>query len=179
MVLEVLVSLADVAMAIFVLAIIIGGIYIYNSVKKEKEDRKNGVSPADTQSAKQKELTYNAYERLIVLAERIALPNLISRLNDSSFSAREMQTILNENIKQEFEHNVSQQIYVTPDAWSAVKNLKEQNQLAVNQIAALMPANATALDLNKQILDFIMNHPKGNLHTLVQEAISFEAKKTN
>lgn len=177
MFLETLVSLSDVAMALFVLATIIGGIYIYTSVQKDKQDRLK--KETSNTSHKQIELTYTAYERLIVLAERIALPNLISRLNNSAYNAKEMQLVLNDNIKEEFEHNVSQQIYVTPDAWGAVRNLKEQNQLAINQIAAIMPANATGLDLNKQILDFVINHPKGNLHTLVQEAISYEAKKTS
>ena len=50
-------------------------------------------------------LQLQAYERLVLLTERIALPNLISRLNQPGISAYEMKLILTENIKQEFEYN--------------------------------------------------------------------------
>jgi hypothetical protein len=147
-------------------------VYIWFYLKEKKNTGNNAVSATDNK------LVLAAYERLTLLAERIALPNLISRLNDSSISSREMQSILTDNIKQEYDHNVSQQIYVTTDAWNAVRNLKESNLLAVNQIAAMMPAHATGLDLNKQILEFVMNHPKGNMHSVVQEVLAFEAKKS-
>jgi hypothetical protein len=60
-----------------------------------------------------------------------------------------------------------------------VKNLKEQNLLIVNQLATVLPPNATALDLNKLLLEFLMNDKKGSLHEVVSEALSYEAKKTN
>ena len=61
-----------------------------------------------------------AYERLVLLTERIALPNLISRLNQPGISAYEMKIILTENIKHEFEYNSTQQLYVSPVSWDAV-----------------------------------------------------------
>src|SRR5687768_5563754 len=68
-------------------------------------------------------LQLQAYERLVLLCERIAMPNLISRVNRPDLSAREMQIFLIETIKQEYEYNASQQIYVTEKAWEAVRNL--------------------------------------------------------
>jgi hypothetical protein len=118
-----------------------------------------------------------AYERLILLTDRIALPNLISRVNQSGVNAREMQMLLTESIKEEYNHNITQQIYVSPDAWTAVKNLKEQNMLIINQLANILPANATGLDLNKMLLEYLMNDKKGSLHEVVSEVLSYEAKK--
>src|SRR5678816_4931261 len=66
-----------------------------------------------------KPLRLQAYERLVLLAERVALPNLISRLSQPGLSAREMQFLLIESIKQEYEYNSSQQIYVSETAWNA------------------------------------------------------------
>jgi len=123
------------------------------------------------------QLQLQAYERLILLVDRIALPNIISRLNQSGLSARELQMVYNQNIKQEFEYNITQQIYVSAEAWTALKNLKDQNMLIINQIAAALPANANGMDLNKQLLQFLMSDNKGNLHEIVSEVLSYEAKK--
>lgn len=122
-------------------------------------------------------LRLQAYERLVLLTERIALPNLISRLNQPGISAAEMKLILTENIKQEFEYNSTQQLYVTPVSWDAVRNLKEQNIMVVNQVASILPLDASASDLNKKILEVIMSQPNGALHELVLQALNFEAKK--
>lgn len=124
-----------------------------------------------------KQMQLAAYERLILLVDRIALPNLISRLNQPGASARDMQLILTQNLKQEYDYNITQQIYVSADAWNAVKNLKEQNQLVVNQIANALPPHATGMDLNKLLLEYLMNDKKGSLHEVVSEVLSYEAKK--
>jgi hypothetical protein len=122
-------------------------------------------------------LKLQAYERLVLLTERIALPNLISRLNKPGASVQEMKTILTENIKQEFEYNNTQQLYVSPASWEAVKNLKEQNILVVHQVASAMPPAASATDLNRKILEILMAQPDGPIHELVLQALNYEAKK--
>lgn len=124
-----------------------------------------------------KTLQLQAYERLMLLTNRIALPNLVSRVNIPDVGASDMQMLLIQAIKEEFDYNITQQIYVSAAAWDAVKNLKEQNMLAVNQIATMLPANATGLDLNRLVLDYVMNDKRGNLHEVVAEALSYEAKK--
>lgn len=124
-----------------------------------------------------KQMQLAAYERLILLVDRIALPNLISRLNEPGASARDMQLILTQNLKQEYDYNITQQIYVSADAWNAVKNLKEQNQLVINQIANALPPHATGMDLNKLLLEYLMHDKKGSLHEVVSEVLSYEAKR--
>ncbi len=124
-----------------------------------------------------KTLQLQAYERLMLLTNRIALPNVVSRINVPNVGARDMQMLLIQAIREEFDYNITQQIYVSAAAWDVVKNLKDQNMLAVNQIAAMLPAEATGLDLNRLILDYVMNDKRGNLHEVVAEALSFEAKK--
>jgi hypothetical protein len=121
-----------------------------------------------------RQMRLQAYERLTLLVDRIALPNLISRLGSAQISAREMQMILIQNIRQEFDYNITQQIYVSTDVWTAVKNLKDQNMLLVNQIATALPIEANALDLNKAILDFL--NGSQNLNDQVNALLSNEAK---
>jgi hypothetical protein len=124
-----------------------------------------------------KPLKLQAYERLVILCERISLPNLISRVNQPNLSAREMQFMLVENIKQEYEYNASQQIYVSQASWEAVRNLRDQSLLIINSIGKTLPADASAHDLNKGLLEVIMNQENAALHTLTLTTLNEEAKK--
>ena len=90
---------------------------------------------------------------------------------------KDMQYLLVNTIRQEYEHNITQQIYVSPEAWEAVKNLKEQNIHIINQVASFLPPDSSGTDLNKQILEMIVNNPKVSLHNVVSEVLSYEAKK--
>ena len=157
--------------------VIIAAVYIFLYKKDMKllKRKKDITAPADTSASLQ--LKLHAYERLVLLADRIALPNLISRVNQPGVSAKEMQVMLVQTIRQEFEHNVTQQIYVTAEAWNAIRNLKEQNMLIINQVASFLPDAATGMDLNKSLMEVLMENPKASLHNLVSDALSFEAKK--
>lgn len=145
--------------------------YLINDMRK-----RNAKAPAG-EAFSTRPLQLQAYERLVMLTERIAIPNLVSRVNTTGLSAREMQLLLLESTKQEYEYNASQQIYVSPVAWEAVRNLKEQNMLIINQVGATLPAEASGLDLNKRLMEFIMTQKQGALHSIVLEALNFEAKK--
>lgn len=143
-----------------------------NKARKYKPEKDVKENPGNTL-----QLQLHAYERLILLADRIALPELISRLSQPGLSAREMQYLLTSNIRQEFEHNITQQIYVTADAWDSVRNLKDQNIHIINQVASFLPADASGSDLNKHLLEMLVNNPKASLHNIVSEVLSYEAKK--
>jgi hypothetical protein len=133
--------------------------------------------PSSTENFNSTPLRLQAYERLVLLTERIALPNIISRLNQPGISAAEMKLILTENIKQEVEYNSTQQLYVSQPAWDAIKNMKEQNIMVVNQVAGSLPLNASSADLNKKILEVLMGQPGGAMHEAVLNALNAEAKK--
>jgi len=159
------------------IAVLLSGSLAYLFWKQRKEAKENESKSPASQPVATKQLQLQAYERLLLLTDRIALPNLVNRVNQPGLSAREMQSLLSQAIRQEFEHNITQQIYVTPEAWDAVKNLKEQNLLIVNQVGSFLPENATGLDLNKSLLELTMQNPKASLHSVVSEALSYEAKK--
>ena len=124
-----------------------------------------------------KPLRLQAYERLVLLVERIALPNLISRLSQPGLSARDMQFLLLESIKQEYEYNSSQQIYVSETAWNAVRSLRDQNLLMINTISKSLPADATATELNRQLMEAMMHEEKAAIHTFAANTLNAEAKK--
>jgi hypothetical protein len=144
--------------------------------KKTAADDAKGAS-VDIGGTPSRQLQLQAYERLILLTDRIALPNLIQRANQPGLSSREMQSLLTLSIRQEFEHNITQQIYVSAEAWDAVRNYKEQNLLIVNQVGSYLPEGATGNDLNRQLLDLLVQNPKASLQNVVAEVLSFEAKQ--
>src|SRR5215471_14354552 len=162
---------ATISLVISIIAFIISISIFFILNKKQK------TAAADANGFNSRPLQLQAYERLVMLAERIALPNLVSRANQPGMNAKEMQLLLLESIKQEYEYNLTQQIYVSPVAWEAVKNLKEQTMLVINQVAAALPAEASGTDLNKILLDVMMKQQKGQLHAIVLEALNYEARK--
>jgi hypothetical protein len=166
-------------LVVVILAMVIGGLYFFYYLRDKKELKKSEAAApaAKPESNASTALQLQAYERLVILAERIALPNLISRLNQPDANKTEMQLLLTNTIRQEFEYNLSQQIYVTAQAWEAIRTLKEQNIHLVNQVALILPQDASGLELSRKLLEVIMSQPQGSMHGLVQEALSFEAKK--
>jgi hypothetical protein len=145
---------------------------------KQRKEAKRGIKHVHKDIAPATAtMKLQAYERLILLADRISIPNLVSRTNQGGVTAREMQSILSQTIRQEFDHNITQQIYVSPEAWAAIRNLKEQNLLIINQMASFLPAEASGMDLSKSLLELVMQNPKVSLHEVVSDALSFEAKK--
>lgn len=123
-------------------------------------------------------LRLGAYERLSMYAERAGLKNLVSRTSVESFgeSAAVLHSRLLDNLKSEFEYNVSQQVYVSKEVWNAVTKLKDQNIYIINQLAATLPHTAGSMDLSKVILEYSMTN-NAELNTIVLDAIQFEAKK--
>lgn len=122
-----------------------------------------------------KRLQLQAYERLAVFAERAGLKNLITGSDVHGQSAAIMHGVLIENLKSEYDYNVSQQIYVSKEIWDAVTKLKDQNIYIINQLAAMLPTQANSLDLSKRILEYSMSQ-NSELNTIVLDAIQHEAK---
>ncbi len=161
---------------IIVATILITATVVYLLTSRSKINNESIPRPQN-QNSNTLQMQLQAYERLLLLVDRIALPNLISRINQPQASANEMHLLLTQNIRAEFDYNITQQAYVSTEAWTAVKNLKEQNLLIINQMAKVLPPAAIASDLNKLLLEYLMNDKKGALHEVVSEVLSYEAKK--
>jgi len=157
-----------------VVTVLVTGSIVYILTTRLKTVSASNPFPKDNPAGS---MQLQAYERLVILVDRIALPHVITRVNQPNASSREMQLLLTQTIRSEFDYNITQQIYVTAEAWNAVKNLKEQNLLIINQLANVLPPHATGLDLNKLLLEFLMTDKKGTLHEVVSEVLSYEAKK--
>ena len=121
-------------------------------------------------------LKLQAYERLTVFAERASLKNLVARTSSTGMTVVDLQLTLLESLRSEYEYNVSQQIYMSPEMWKAISTLKEQHIFIINQIAATLPPQANAIELSKRLLEYVST-TNTELNTIVLSALKFEAKK--
>ncbi len=107
-------------------------------------------------------LRLQAHERLIVFIERINPSNLFIRVHQQGISLAELRaTILNE-IRAEYQHNITQQLYISTETWNVVKKLKEDTIAMVNNGAKSLPDEATGVDLSRKVLQHmagIENNP--------------------
>lgn len=122
-------------------------------------------------------LRLQAYERLVLFMERIAPQNLLVRLNQDIATVPEMQMILIANIRAEFEHNITQQIYVSSDVWSAIKLVVEEYITLVNTLARSLPTEASGLELRRRILEFFMQNPSSLPIAETIEQLKVEARE--
>ena len=93
-----------------------------------------------------------AYERVIIFLERLHPNNLVLRVNKLGMSSQELHAELVKAIKSEYEHNISQQIYMSAGAWELVRTAKEETLKLVNISYNKVQENSKSHDLAQIIL---------------------------
>ncbi|MEZ4808154.1 MAG: hypothetical protein R2815_11890 [Flavobacteriales bacterium] len=112
-------------------------------------------------------LRLQAYERLTLFAERVSPGPLVLRVHKSNMDARSLHGALVATIREEFEHNVTQQIYVGDRAWAKVRQAKEETIRLMNLSYEQTAEGATGTDLSRRVFENV-----GRLsHTPSQEAL--------
>jgi hypothetical protein len=93
-----------------------------------------------------------AYERLTLLLERTTPEHMLVELNLAEMTVLQVQQHLIRTIRLEYEHNLSQQVYVSTEVWAMIQNSKEQTVAFVNSILQQLPPESTALDYAKVMI---------------------------
>lgn len=96
-------------------------------------------------------LRLQAYERLVLLLERISPANLLIRVNRSGMTAADLHSALTQALRDEFDHNLSQQVYVSGKAWENLKSAREELIRMINSAASKLTEDATGADLASEI----------------------------
>lgn len=97
-----------------------------------------------------------AYERLTILLERMLVNNLILRVTQAGMTASDLHSALLAEIRAEFEHNLSQQLYITPELWNMIKGAKEETIKMINIAYSGLHSDSSVLDLSKAIFEISM-----------------------
>ncbi len=119
---------------------------------QEKKENLSIVSPIRLQ----------AYERMALFLERISPNSLVMRCYQPGMDLKLLQGVMTKSIRDEWEHNLSQQVYISSAAWSLVRDAKEQMINLVNSSAASMAADADPMSLAGAIFT---NVAKNNVPT--------------
>ncbi len=97
-----------------------------------------------------------AYERLILFLERIAPNSILMRVSRSGITATQLHSDLLATVRAEFEHNLSQQLYVSDAAWQEVKDAKESMIKLFHLAYKLAGNNSSGMQMSSQIFEQAM-----------------------
>jgi hypothetical protein len=97
----------------------------------------------------------DAYQRAVLLMERIHPNSLVMRLNNPGLPAAAMQIKLLDSIREEYEHNIAQQMFISVDAWNMVKKAKEETVKIVNLAGRQMEPTSNGMDLAGKIFEIV------------------------
>lgn len=124
----------------FLIALFIISLYNIKSLKRFIENEEK-MKLLELQKLKDKEVTniitpiqLQAYERLIMFLERIDPNSLVLRCFQPGMDTHLFKDVMIQNIRNEFEYNQSQQLYISSQAWSYVKNAKEETISLINNL---------------------------------------------
>ncbi len=123
------------------------------------------------------QMRLQAYERLSIFVERMHPNSMISRYYTKDSSAQDLQLAMVQSIRAEFEHNLSQQIYVSHEVWQTIKTVKEQEITMLNRVGASLPMGAPATEYVKALTEFVLTDDAELPTSIALEAINREAKR--
>ena len=105
-------------------------------------------------------LRLQAYERMTLFLERITPNSLLLRLASTGIEMSDYHQIILHEIREEFNHNLSQQIYISHEAWEKIRQAMNEVVVLVNTSASEISPDAPALNLSKKIFEMVITESK-------------------
>ena len=122
-------------------------------------------------------LTAQAYERLVAFTERSSFTALAGRLPAGNMPASQLAEVFKETIITEFEHNISQQIYVSESAWQVVIDLKDQQLFIIQELVSAISNEASGQLLLDSLKLFLEADPNASIQPMVLDTLKKEARQ--
>lgn len=129
--------------------------YFFKEHTKNEDGRRRFLLHKDMQT-NALPLRLQAYERMVLFLERITPSKLMIRVTPTSSDVESYESLLIANIEQEFEHNLSQQIYISSDCWNIVSAAKNATIQLIRK-ASLLEKTDTANKLREVVLTEMMD----------------------
>lgn len=141
-----------------ILVIITAWLVIRTMIKNDQDRRKQELVLQNSKTITP--IRLQAYERVILFLERISLESLLVRVSSPDMTASQLHSALLTTVRAEFEHNLSQQIYMTPQAWEVVKNARSNTIKLINSEMEKTPPNSPGIAFSKKLLEKVMEIDK-------------------
>jgi hypothetical protein len=145
--------------------------FVLKQVFDKHSEQQQNILIGETKKENVKLLTplrLQAYERMVLYLERIAPANLILRQNQSGLTVFQLQTRLIQSIREEFEHNLSQQLYISSSVWDQIANTKEEVVRLINTSASQLKSDDVALKLGQLIINTEKTFKKPIVKTAIE-----------
>ena len=129
-----------ISIIVLVTVVIIYNVYNSQTIKTfvENEQKKTILEIQKIQESEVRKVVtpiqLQAYERLVLFLERMTPNNLVLRCYQAGMTTQLLKNVMIQNIRDEFEHNLSQQLYISEQAWIYIKNAKEDMINTINSI---------------------------------------------
>jgi len=162
MILQVLTFLLP-AIVLFFIARMVVWAYLRNESLKREAELKIGNREVILP------LRLQAYERLILLLERMSPQQSVSRNLQQGMSALQFQIILTQSIREEYEHNAAQQVYISSQGWAFIKSSKEEVIRLINTASAETDSNGSANELAQLIISKSSEWDKNPIQSAIEQ----------
>ena len=134
-------------------SIVLFGMYLIVKSFLEKDFQKKLVEVKLKSSETILPIRLQAYERVCLLLERVSPANLVPRVNDQSFNAAVFNQRLISEVREEFNHNLSQQVYMSDAAWEVTKSAINDLNSVLNAAAQTVNPESKGIELAKNIFE--------------------------
>lgn len=141
----------------FLLPAVVTGLvafYFFKMHTKNEEGRRRYLLHKDSQK-NTLPIRLQAYERMALFLERISIPSLVVRIAPKSANKSDYESLLIKSIENEFEHNLSQQIYLSDECWNIIKAAKSATIQMIRKAA--MSETDSADKLREDVLTETMD----------------------
>lgn len=120
-------------------------------------------------------LKLQAYERLILLCERISIPQLLLRLKDREMTARDLKNAMVISVQKEYEHNMAQQLYCSSQLWDIISLAKNDTIALITNSYDEGQSQDNPADYANNLMHQLRQMPKSPIGLAIQ-AVKEEAK---
>lgn len=118
-----------------------------------------------------------AYERMVIFLERLNPNSLVIRVNKHNMTNKQLHHALIQTIKQEYEHNLSQQLFIDSGAWELIKTAKEETIKLINIAYSKVPPDNSSNELSLTIINIANSIEKKLPHEIALEYLKKEASQ--
>lgn len=145
--------------------------YFFKMHTNNEEGRRRYLLHKDSQESTLP-IRLQAYERMALFLERISIPSLVLRVKPTSSDKATYENLLVKSIENEFEHNLSQQIYLSDELWNVIKAAKTATIQMIRK--AGMSETDSADKLREDVLTETMDkqNPSATALSFVKKEIS-------
>ncbi|MEZ4722289.1 MAG: hypothetical protein R2813_10485 [Flavobacteriales bacterium] len=152
---ELLEELVEALLLLIPVAGVVAVVYVMLTKYFESQEQKQLSEWKQKQAKDYLPIQMQAYERLILLMERTHPERLVFRINKPGMSARLMRADIMKLIRDEFDHNLTQQLYISNEAWESVKAAREETLKILNLAAERTDKDGSSMEFSTAILEIV------------------------